>query len=151
MAKKNIKKMVKKWCEEEGIFDEENEDPLSEFNFTITSTPIKVQHKMNVIQPANSSKVVIMSGTRFESEDIEKMRSLPMKKFGDLMWELRFTLGSMPPDFNLGIPEDVLESFVITTAIYLDGLTKDRFMTAIGDVYKSKLLASWKLQKRLGE
>jgi hypothetical protein len=48
-------------------------------------------------------------------------------------------------------PEDVLESFVITTAIYLDGLTKDRFMTAIGDVYKSKLLASWKLQERLGE
>ena len=150
MAKKNIKKMVKKWCEEEGIFDEENEDPLSEFNFTM-AYPIEIQHKMNVIQPADTDRVVIMAGTRFESKDVEKMRSLPLKKFEDLMWELRFILGSRPTDFNLRRPEDVLESFVITTAIYLDGLTKDRFMTAIGDVYKSKLLASWKLQKRLGE
>ncbi|MDP6460063.1 MAG: DUF2299 family protein [Candidatus Hydrothermarchaeota archaeon] len=150
MAKKNIKKMVKKWCEEEGIFDEENEDPLSEFNFTM-AYPIEIQHKMNVIQPADTDRVVIMAGTRFESKDVEKMRSLPLKKFEDLMWELRFILGSRPTDFNLRRPEDVLESFVITTAIYLDGLTKDRFMTAIGDVYKSKLLASWKLQERLGE
>jgi hypothetical protein len=148
MAKKDIKKLVKKWCEEEGIFDEENEDSLSEFNFTI-NYPIDLQHKMNVIQPADSSRVVIMSGTRFESEDVERMRSLPAEELDDLMWDLRFTLGSRPTEFDLRRPVDVVESFLITAVIYFDGLTKDRFMTAIRDVYKSKLLASWKIQEKL--
>jgi hypothetical protein len=150
MAKKDVKKLIKKWCEEEGIFGEENEDTLSEFNFTI-NYPTKIQHKMNVLQPADSSRVVIMSGTRFESEDVEKMRSLSKEKLDGLLWELRFILGSRPTEFDLRRPVDVLESFIITTVIYFDGLTKDRFMTAISDVYKSKLLASWKIQERLGE
>lgn len=150
MAKKDIKKLVKQWCEEEGIFDEENEDPLSDFNFTITY-PVEVQNRMNVLQPAKSNRIVILSGTRFESEDLEKMRNLSKEKLEDLLWDLRFTLGSRPTEFELHLPVDVLESFLVTAVIYLDGLTKDRFMTAIRDVYKSKLLASWKIQQRLGE
>ena len=148
MAVKDIKEMVKKWCEEEGIFDEENEDPLSEFNYTI-NYPSEIQHKLNVLHPKDSDRVLIMSGTRFEAQDIEQMRSLPMDELEDLMWELRFTLGPRPTEFDLKRPVDVLESFLITAVIYSDGLTKDRFMTAIRDVYKSKLLASWKIQQRL--
>jgi hypothetical protein len=150
MAKKNVKKLVKQWCEEEGIFDEENDDPLSEFNFTI-NYPIEIQHKMNVLQPAdNKDRVVIISGTKFESGAIEKMRNLPREELEELLWDLRFTLGPRPTEFELRRPVDVPESFIITAVIYSDGLTKDRFMTAIRDVYKSKLLASWKIQQRLG-
>lgn len=151
MARKDVKKLVRQWCEEEGIFDKEREDPLSEFNFTI-NYPIDSQHKMNVLQPAdNKDRVVIISGTRFESEDVERMRNLPKEELEDLLWDLRFTLGSRPTEFELRRPVDVLESFIITAVIYLDGLTKDRFMTAIREVYKSKLLAFWKIRQRLGE
>lgn len=148
MAKKDIKKMVKKWCEEEGVFGEENKDSLSEFNFTI-NYPIELQHKMNVVQPGGGDRIVIMSGTRFEAEVIEKMQSLPKGKMEELLWEVRFILGSRPTEFELRRPADIVESFLVTTVIYLDGLTKDRFMTAVRDVYKSKLLASWKIQQGL--
>ncbi len=150
MAKKDFKKLVRKWCEEEGLFDEEVEDKNSEFNYVI-NYPLELEHKINILQPGDSQdKIIVLSGTRFEPETVERMRNLPQKELEDLLWDIRLTLCARPTEFELRRPEDqgAPEVLVITALIYSDGLSKDRLMTAIRDVYKSKLLAVWKIQQR---
>ena len=152
MAKKDVKKLVKKWLEEEGMFDEEAEDPKSVFNYII-NYPMELKHKMNILQPADSKdKVLVLSGTRFEPETVERMRSMPQPELDDLLWDLRLSLCARPTEFELRRPgeQGIPEALVITALIYFDGLTKDRLMTTIRDVYKSKLLALWKIQQRTG-
>ncbi len=146
MVKKNIKKIVKKWCDEEGIFEDEKEEKLNEFLFTI-NYPIESGDKLNLFQPLGSDKLIIMGGVQFDEKIIEKMRSLPSEELDKLLWDLRFSLASRPTEFNLNRPDEtIIEAFVTSTVIFPDGLTKDRFMTAISEVYKSKLIGTWKIR-----
>lgn len=150
MAKKDMSKLVKRWCEEEGLFDEEAEDPKSAFNYVI-NYPTELQHKMNILQPADSKdKVVVISGTRFDPEMVERMRALPQPELENLLWDIRLTLCGRPTEFELRKPEgqEIPEAVVVSAWVFSDGLTKDRLMAAIRDVYKSKLLAVWKIQQR---
>jgi hypothetical protein len=153
MARRDIKKQVRKWFEEEGMFEEDTEDPKSVFNYVV-NYPVNIRHKMNVVQPRDGKdKVMVLSGTRFEPEAVERMRGMPAPELDDLLWDLRLSLCARPTEFELsrtrenGAPEAVL----ISTIIYADGLTKDRLMRAVRDVYKSKLIALWKIQQRTGK
>ena len=153
MARRDVKKQVRKWFEEEDMFEDEVDDPKSVFNYVI-NYPVNIQHRMNVIQPKDGKdKVMVLSGARFEPETVERMRGMPGPELEDLMWDLRLTLCARPTEFELsrgkenGAPEAVL----ISTLIYSDGLTKDRLMGAVRDVYKSKLIALWKIRQRTGK
>jgi hypothetical protein len=151
MPKRDIKKIIRKWCEEEGIFGEVVEEPQTVFNYTI-NYPVELKHKINVIQPTSrNDKVIILSGTKFDPKTMEKMRGMSHEELEDLLWDIRIALCSRPTEFELVKQRDngIPSALIITTQIYSDGLTKDRLMAAIRDVYKSKLLAVWKIHKRI--
>jgi len=145
--KVKMKEKIKKWCEEEEILKQEVEDPNSEFNFAI-NFPDK-NHVLNVIQPKEKDYVFIISRTVITSEDREKLREKEKERYEELLWDLRFTLGNRPTQFNLTITNNILQDFTITYRIYSDGLTKHNLMQAIREVHKSKLLAIWKMMYAL--
>lgn len=152
MIKEDVKTKVRKWCEEEGLFDEEIEDPQAVFNYAI-NYPKGLNHKINIIQPKKGDdKVIVLSGSRFESRIVSELRNISREELDDLLWDIRISLCSRPTEFELKISEDsaVPESLFVNYPIFLDGLTKHRLMTAIRDVYKSKLLAFWKIRQRIG-
>lgn len=147
---KNAKQSVLKWCKEERIFREDNKDENAAFNLTI-NYPVNIPHLMNVVQPKNNDHVVILCKTDSDPELLKKMKSMVKKELDRFIWDIRFTLGSRPTEFEIRHKDGILESFMITAPIYLDGLTKDRFMSALRDVYKTKLLVIWKIQQKFGE
>ena len=63
---------------------------------------------------------------------------------------MRELLNSFPVGFQMNHPEKVLQGFMVTAEIYEDGLSKDRFMSAILDVHRAKLAGVWEINKRFG-
>ncbi len=151
MVKQDIKQKVLKWCKEENIFREERTDPNTKFNIMI-NFPANIQHIMNIIQPEErEDQIVILCGTNVSQAHLEKMKSADKKELDEFLWDLRFALVNRPTDFELRYSNNALDIIMITTPIHLDGLTKDKFMATLRDVYKSKLLAVWKIQQKFGE
>jgi hypothetical protein len=145
-----VRDQIRKWCDEEGIFDSEKKDPLSDFNFVV-NFPVELEHKINILKPGNSvDRVVIVSGMRLDEEVVRKLEELPESELEEFLWDLRFTLGNRPTEFELRRPKKAPEAIIVTSSIYFDGLTKDRLMTTLREVYKSKLLATWKIRKKVG-
>jgi len=151
MAKQDIKQKVLKWCKEENIFKEDREDPNAKFNIGI-NFPENIPHGMNVIQPKErEDRILILCGTSVSPGHIEKMKSTAKKELDEFLWDLRFTLGSKAAEFELRFSDGIPDLILITAPIYSDGLTKDKFMATLREVYKSKLFAVWKIQQKFGE
>lgn len=147
----NIKQKVLAWCKEERIFKEEPKDENAKFNF-IVNYPERLPHMMNIVQPKErDDRVLILCITNADPALIERMKSTPKKEMDEFMWDVRFALGNRPTEFEIKYSDGVFESYIVTAPIYLDGLSKNAFMTALREVYKSKLLVIWKLQQKFGE
>ena len=150
MRKQDIKQNIMKWCKEEGIFREERDDPNAKFNFLITY-PKDIPHIMNIVQPKEGDdKIIVLCRTDVSPGHLEKMKGKTKRELDEFLWDLRFVLGNRPTEFNLKHSNSILESFMVSATIYLDGLTKDNFITALRNTYKSKLLAIWKIQQKFG-
>lgn len=151
MAKENVKQKVLKWCKEEEIFVEEGKDPNSKFNFII-KYPRDINHLMSVVQSKEKKdQVTILCLTNVSPEHLDKMKETAKKEMDEFLWDMRFTLCNRPTEFDLSISKGALRLFAVSASINYDGLTKDRFISAIRDVYKSKLLGVWKIQRKFGE
>ena len=64
-----------------------------------------------------------------------------------ILWELRFRLLNMSVDFS-GIGEP-LERVTVAQRIYLDGLTKDRFLQRVAVVKNALIAVIWSIGRRL--
>ncbi len=75
-------------------------------------------------------------------------QGLPESVRQDLLWELRFRLLSMNVEFT-GISEP-LEKVTVTHKVYMDGLTKDRFLDRVAIVRNAVIAVVWSIVRRLG-
>ena len=53
-------------------------------------------------------------------------------------------------DFQLQHPDNILESFLVTAEIFEDGLTKDKLISTVKNVFRAKIMCVWKIQRELG-
>jgi hypothetical protein len=153
MPKQELDELVRKikdWCTDEGIFKNKVPDDNANFHF-ILNFPPNIPHTIDLIQPKGKEDlIVIVCSTLISPEHLEKIKGLSIKDRMDFLWELKFLLGNRPTQFSMHHPDGILQNLQIVAHIYFDGLTKDRFMKVLGDVYASKLLAVWKIQQKFG-
>lgn len=143
-------KLIRKWCIEEDMFGQKVEDKNTLWHFVIRY-PKGAPKFLDVAQPlGKKDMIVIGAGTKIPFEHMNKMRSLKRKKRDEMLWDLRFLLGNRPTAFSLNEKDGILEGFSNQMIIFFDGLTKDRFMSAVSEVDKSMLLVIWFLHRRFG-
>lgn len=147
----DVKNKIVKWSTNEGIFKKYIKDDAKANFHLLLNFPENSTNPIDVVQPKDKDdSIVIASATQVSPNHIQEIKKLSIEKRRSFLNELRILLGARPTEFELKHPDDILELYVITSPIYFDGLTKDRFMTVISDVFKSKLLGIWKIQEKFG-
>jgi len=145
---KKLGDQVQKWLSDVGIFRQKVPDDNTNFHFIINYPEENV---MDVIQPkGNPDLVVVGCATNVSPEHLEGMRKLSSDKKEEFIWELRYMLNAQRVDFQLQHPNNILENFLVTAEIYQDGLTKDRLISTIKQIFRAKIQCVWKIQQQFG-
>ncbi|MGZ7117952.1 MAG: DUF2299 domain-containing protein, partial [Methanobacterium sp.] len=143
-----IEDKVQKWLSDEGLFRQKVPDQNANFHFIINYPE---GHVLDVIQPTGKNDMILIAcATNVSPEHQTEIRLLDLDKREKFTWEFRFLLNNHSVDFQLQHPENVLASFLITDEIYDDGLTKDRLISSIKKIFRSKLQGIWKIQMEFG-
>lgn len=102
--------------------------------------PTRPQHKLSISQSVDDDKLVVAAGLVLDESDKAVLRGLSEKVRAWLMKDLGWLLHSRPVLFQMNEEASILSNVAISHAIYLDGLTKDRLMTAINEIHKAEAL-----------
>ncbi len=142
-------KKIKKWLEEEGFLRMEVPDENASFHYVINYPE---DHVIDIIQPAGKNDMILIAcATSVSPEHQSGIRALSMEKRTEFIWKVRFTLNRFGVDFQLDHPENVLNSYLVTSEIFSDGLSKDRLISSIKNVFRAKLHVMWMIQERFGD
>lgn len=143
-----IEDKVQKWLSDIGIFRQKVPDDNTNFHFIINYPEENV---MDVIQPKGAPDLIVIGcATNVSPEHSSEMKLLSDSKKEDFIWDLRYMLNSKDVDFQLSHPNNILESFLITSEIYGDGLSKDRLISVIKTIFRAKIQCVWKIQQQFG-
>jgi hypothetical protein len=152
-----VKERIRKWCEETGLFKEEVEDEKSFFHFKViaparaaTNTELLTINTIDISQSKiDGDKIITQAGIAFDKSFITPMKSLSERQ--DIVYDLYMTLDSRPESYFIDYSDGIIKSIVVFEEIYMDGLSKDRLITAVKGVNKSLVLALWILRPVLEE
>jgi hypothetical protein len=145
----NIPDKVQKWLADEGYFRQKVPDENSNFHFIINYPE---GHVIDIIQPKGKEDMIVIGcATNVSPEHLSKIKKMNIEEREEFIWEFRYSLNSLLVDFQLQHPENVLNSYVVSSEIYEDGLSKDRLISTVKNVFRAKLQGLWKIQEKFGE
>jgi hypothetical protein len=142
----NLGERVSKWLVQEGFSVEPVNSPdyLSLYRAIPKSNP---EDTLSVSQAASEDRVVIARGFKISDGDRALLAKLPPQMRAAMRNELAVLLNGASPLFRMEESDGILEQLSLSRPIYADGLTKDRLMTAITELYKTQAL----IMLRIGE
>ncbi len=145
----SIQDKIQKWLADEGYFRQKVPDENSNFHFIINYPE---GHVIDVIQPKGKEDLIVIGcATNVSPEHLSQMKKMNSEDREDFIWEFRFALNGLLVDFQIQHPENILQSYVVSTEIYEDGLNKDRLISSVKNVFRAKLQGLWKIQQKFGE
>lgn len=145
----NIQDKIQKWLADEGYFRQKVPDENANFHFIINYPE---GHVIDVIQPKGKEDMVVIGcATNVSPEHLSQIKKMSLDDREKFIWEFRFAINNLMVDFQIQHPENVLQSYVVSTEIYEDGLTKDRLISSVKSVFRAKLQGLWKIQQKFGE
>jgi len=145
---KNLEDKIQKWLSDEGLFRKKVHDDNSNFHFLIHYPD---EHVMDVIQPKGKKDMIVVGcATNVSPEHLNEMNKMSAKEKEDFIWDFRFGLNKYTVDFQMQHPENVLNNFIVTTEIFEDGLTKDKLISTIKNIFRAKIQGVWRIQKKFG-
>lgn len=144
---KELERKLSKWLTEEDFVVKSQKNPMASF-ILVASNPnagISVTVSQNTKHP---DRIEVSSQMMF-GEYAKKLAELPKEEREEFLWDLRFSLVRSDVIFAIMPPENP-QSVLVMKNIWYDGLTKDRFMSAVQRVSEGALLCSWKIVHRFG-
>lgn len=145
----NIQDKIQKWLADEGYFRQKVPDENSNFHFIINYPE---SHVIDIIQPKGKEDMIVIGcATNVSPEHLSQMKKMNSEDRENFIWEFRFALNGLLVDFQIQHPENILQSYVVSTEIYEDGLNKDRLISSVKNVFRAKLQGLWKIQQKFGE
>lgn len=143
-----VRALIEKWLLEEGF----SVEPAM-LNDTVFSLLIRNGQKraMYVSQRNNSRDQILIEAVVEVPEDVSRQIAMFEKtRRSNFVWSLLFSLVNSGVGYSfLGKPE-AIKSIDMATAIYYDGLSKDRFMEKLHLVRRAIQIVFWTLHKELG-
>ncbi len=144
---KELERKLNRWLTEEDYLVKTQTNPLASF-ILVASNP-NAGISVTVSQNAKHPDRIEVSSQMMFGEYAKKMADLPRREREEFFWDLRFSLVMSDVIFAMVPPENP-QSVLVMKNIWYDGLTKDRFMSAVQRVGEGALLCSWKIVHRFG-
>lgn len=145
LGPEQVRERVETWLMDEGWTLSENSHAGACW---LVQAEDQAQRRLLVGQTKSPGDQVRIQATVVVAADHrEHFESLPAEVRDAILWELRFRLLNMGVDFS-GIGEP-LERVTVAQRIYLDGLTKDRFLQRLAVVKNALIAVIWSIGRRL--
>lgn len=147
MKVEDVKERIQNWLLEEEFYIRENSDPLCIFNFTVAD---RSGESVTVLQPLNKrDQVRILAKLEFTVDQTSKINALSESRRNEFIWNLWSAMLHIGVAYTgLNLP---LQIVVIETPIYLDALTKDRFLEKEFLIRSALLLLVLMIIREIGE
>lgn len=148
MTNENLGKRAQDWLTEEGFTIE----PLKESGFTslFSFYHSSDSQKFTISQRVDEDKITIAGGVKLYDKDREALQKLDAQTHAKLTRELAWILHNKSIPFHIDEKEDAIQSVSIFNIVYADGMTKDRFMTAVYNLQGSQALMVMHLANYFG-
>ena len=147
MQPKDLEKKLTTWLTDEEYLVKSQTNPVAEFILVASNPGAGIS--VTVSQKAKHGDRIEISSQMMFGDYTKKIAALSRQEREDFFWDLRFSLVISDVIFAMVPPENP-QSVLVMKNIWYDGLTKDRFMSAIQRVAEGALLCSWKTVQRLG-
>lgn len=142
----NVPRRLERWLREDGYAVARQSDPRMRF-LLVATTPTDL--RLTVSQRTTFKDRVEVNA----KVDLELYQALFTGVAADAMarflWDLRFAYLAQHVLFEMELV-DAPRSIILLRNLWYDGLTKDRFMSAVQRVIEGVTLTLWKLQQRFG-
>ena len=138
---------IQNWLLEEGMLREKKEDENADFHFVIEFPKDNI---LDVVQPKGKDCIVIGCATQVAPQHLELMTSASEKTKRDFLLNTQIDINKFLVDFELNINQNLLQQYIITDTIYIDGLSKHEFIKSIKRVFKAKIHCVWLIEKTFG-
>jgi hypothetical protein len=142
----NVPRRLEQWLREDGYTVTRQPDPRMRF-LLIATTPTGL--RLTVSQRTTFKDRVEVNA----KVDLELYQALFTGVAADararFLWDLRFAYLAQHVLFEME-PSDSPRFVILLRNLWYDGLTKDRFMSAVQRVVEGVTLTLWKLQQRFG-
>jgi len=147
MSSEQIKDQVRTWLMEDGWSLRQETPPQTLWAFLAED---QFGRKIVVGQRANrEDEVVIQGSVNIGDDTTDRIDRLNEDERNTLLWDLRFELVKTNLEFSgISIP---LKRVEVIERIFLDGLTKGRFLQRTSEVRKGVLIVMWVLARKLGQ
>ena len=144
-----VKPRIERWLKEEGfeylqVTGEEARNAF--FGYFVT---LRTGTKLHIFQPSNKKdSICISTGLAFSKAQSMLFSQKTEIERKEILSEMQFKLASV--DVEFGFEDGELPKAVrFKHFIYYDALTKDRFIKAIGTVFKAFMIAGWAFTQSL--
>lgn len=144
---REFEKKLRTWLTDEEYLVKSQTNPAASFILVASNPAAGIS--VTISQNAKHSDRIEITSQMMFGEYARKVNDLPKQEREDFFWDLRFSLVTSDVIFAMVPPENP-QSVVVMKNIWYDGLTKDRFMTAIQRVGEGALLCSWKVVHKFG-
>ncbi|MHA1144280.1 MAG: DUF2299 family protein, partial [Candidatus Helarchaeota archaeon] len=125
---KDLYDSIKRWTQEEGIFDKKLTNPANEF-IVLIKLPTKLQ--LQVIKPNDRSFIIVSCQVTISPQHLSVLNKSPAK-FLMFRTEVMDYIITRPLDVAFH-PKD-RKLFTIVDRIFLDGLTQHQFFSSIREI-----------------
>lgn len=141
-----IESRVFGWLNEEEYKVQKIRDAKANFNFIVV---LPNGNTITVFQPiASFDKIFIGTGIILTQDQQNKLSTMSREMRDNLFESL--LIGFLDTRVQLREPLKLPLNLSFTKAVYLDGLNKNLFMSALVDVYSAMVISTMKIEKELG-
>jgi len=147
MSPDQIKDKVQTWLIEDGWSVRQETPSIGLWTFVATDQFARViavgQRK------SREDEVIIQGAINIGDDTTDRIMRLTEDDRNNLLWDLRFELVQTNLEFSgIALP---LKRIEVLERIFLDGLTKDRFLQRTSEVRKGVLIVMWLFARKLGQ
>ena len=143
----SLEEDIQNWLLEEGMLREKKDDESADFHFIIEFPKDNI---LDVVQPKGKDCIVIGCATQVAPQHLELMSSASDKTKREFILNTQIDINKFLVDFELSINQDLLQQYIITETIFIDGLSKNEFINSIKRVFKAKIHCVWLIEKTFG-
>ncbi len=135
----NLGDTVLKWVTAEGYTIQPQKEPGFSSFYAISSSA-ESGHRLSISQAANEDKIVVAGGVKIDSPDQTKLSGFPVEMRRQILAALAWLMYGRSVFFRIDENDGVVKSITFSQNIYSDGLTKDRLMKSIADMFMTEAL-----------
>ncbi len=128
-----------KWVTTEGYTIEPQKEPGFSSFYAIRSSA-ESGHVLSISQAENEDKIVVAGGLKIDGSDQTKLSGFPVEMRRQILAALAWLMYGRSVFFRIDENDGVIKSITFSQNIYSDGLTKDRLMKSIADIFVTEAL-----------